>query len=174
MVLLRSLLSALLIGFLPHVNAAPAAAPEPDWEAQIRQAEAAMWVASNTCDMALLARTLTDDVEFYHDFVGVTTGNANFIELMKRSYCKSPSRKVRREPINDTIRVSVLSKVEDGKFVVYGGLIQGKHKFRASADGGPEEDSSTGMFFLTLLLTKDGWKIARMVSYDHASKKSSK
>jgi hypothetical protein len=130
--------------------------------------------AHNTCDLALLKQTLTDDVEFYHDFIGVTTGNDNFIALMKRSVCKMPNEKVRRQAIDGTVRISILRKFKEGKFEVYGAVVQGEHSFTVSYDGEPEEDSGTGHFFNTLLLTKDGWKIARMVRYQHTPGKQSK
>jgi hypothetical protein len=172
--LFRPLFGVLLMGLTAQALCAPAKAPEPDWESQVKQADAALWQATNTCDFALLKRTMTKDVEFYHDFVGVTTGNDQFVALMKRSVCKLPNEKVRRQAIEGTIHIDILHKFVKGKSEVYGAIVQGEHSFTVSYDGEPEEDSGSGHFFNTLRLTKDGWQVARMVSYRHIPAKESK
>ena len=153
--------SALIAPLAPTAHAAPAAG----WDTAVRTFDAAYWAAYNSCDLKGLSAMNTDDLEFYHDLGGVMKGKAPFDNAMAKNICGNPANKVRREAITDSVHAYPL--MDNG--ALYGAIIEGRHQFYNAAPGKPEELSGTARF-TSLYLLKDGaWKMARVLSYDHAS-----
>ena len=104
----------------------------------------------------------TEDVEFYHDKGGATFGLAELGKTLDTNLCGGANR-IRRAPVPETIRVSVLRKGEE----VYGAIVSGQHLFYVKEEGKAEFLDGRA-YFANLWLLKDGaWKMARILSYDH-------
>jgi hypothetical protein len=157
---LAMLLASALIA--PATHAAPASA---GWDTAVRAFDDGYWAAYNTCNLKALSAMNADDLEFYHDAGGVMKGKASFDNAMAKNICGDPANKVRREAIKDTVHAYPLMN----KGVLYGAIIEGSHYFYNSAPGGPEVRAGRAKF-TSLYLVKDGaWKMARVLSYDHAA-----
>jgi ketosteroid isomerase-like protein len=153
-------LIGLLLGFLPAARPAVAqaspAAPTDSLYRTIAALDSAMFDAYNRCDLERLATFLADDLEFYHDQTGLSRGRQAVIDAVRQNICG----KVHRDPVPGTLEVYPLRG--------YGAVATGIHRFcdarthqRCDGAGGPAK-------FVTLWQYSDGgWKIARVISYDH-------
>ena len=133
-----------------------------DPAAAVTTRDTAFWQAYNACDTAGMRTFFTEDVEFYHDVGGPTLSLAALGKTLDTNLCGGASR-IRREPVADTIRVSLLR--ESGN--VYGAVMTGEHLFYVREPGKAEFLDGRARF-AHLWLLKDGvWKMARILSYDH-------
>ena len=117
--------------------------------------DSALFDSYNTCDLEKFTTFFTDNVEFYHDQGGLTTGAKTLAEQVKKNICG----KTRRELVDGTLQVYPMHG--------YGAVQLGVHRFYQAGEGsGP-----TGIAkFIHLWQRKDGaWKITRVISYDHAA-----
>src|SRR5450631_3277996 len=64
--------------------------------------DSAFWNAYNHCDTAQFKNFVTDDVEFYHDKGGITTGSVALIESIDKNICGSPNSHLIREAVAGT------------------------------------------------------------------------
>lgn len=119
--------------------------------------DAAMFDTYNKCDLAKNRTFFADDLEFYHDQGGLTVGAATLTEQLKKNICG----KTRRELVPGTLEVHPLKG--------YGAVQMGVHKFYSP----PNATEPVGVAkFIHIWRYKDGaWKIARVISYDHAPEK---
>ena len=120
-------------------------------------------VGFNTCDMEQSAALLTDDLEFYHDQGGITSSKAEFVQVMKSGICSGGEYTSRRELVSESLEVFPLYK--NGK--LYGAIQNGVHKFYQRKGSGPERAGSIARFTHLWLITEEGWKIKRVLSFDH-------
>ena len=122
--------------------------------AEIASADAAMFRAFNACDLDTMAATFAQDLEFYHDIAGVS----DYAQTM-RATAENCDRQLglRRELVEDSLRVYPIKD--------YGAIQIGKHTFCHLENG--EDVCGTFEFLHVWRRTDDGWKIARVVSYDH-------
>lgn len=128
----------------------------------ILTSDRAFWQAYNACDTAAMRRFFTADLEFYHDQSGPMMGPDAVIEATRANLCAGRTR-VRREPVDGTIRVFPLRRGE----LVYGAILSGEHRFYVREGGGPETLSGVARF-THLWLVQDGtWRMARVLSYAH-------
>jgi hypothetical protein len=120
--------------------------------------DAALFDAYNRCDLVKFASLIDDNVEFYHDQGGVTLGQANLTESVKKNICG----KVTRELVAGTLQVYPMKG--------YGAVEMGVHRFHHP---GHEDTEGVGEGkFVHLWRYKDGaWKITRVISYDHHAAK---
>jgi len=140
----------------------PQAAAQGDPTAAVTARDTAFWQAYNACDTAAMRTFFTEDVEFYHDRGGATIGLAVLGKALDTSLCGG-ANKIRRAPVPETIRVSVMRKGEE----VYGAIVSGEHLFYVREEGKPEFLDGRAAF-ANLWLLKDGvWKMSRILSYDH-------
>jgi hypothetical protein len=117
------------------------------------------WVAYNECDVEKMASYFTEDLEFYHDKAGPTFTLARFKESMRTGLCGKPDWRLRREPIQGTVKAFPLNN--------YGGVISGEHVFFINEKGKEEFLDGYGKF-MQVWQYKDGkWKMSRIISYDH-------
>ncbi|MCO6477618.1 MAG: nuclear transport factor 2 family protein [Phaeodactylibacter sp.] len=120
----------------------------------------------NTCDISRLQALVSEDMEFYHDQSGVTTSKADFIAGTENGLCKLPY-KARRELVPGSLRVFPMK--DNGQ--LYGALQTGEHRFYAKYPDKEEVLTSTAKFTHLWLLEEGEWRLARVLSYDHAAPK---
>lgn len=117
------------------------------------------WDAYNACDVDKMATFFTDDMEFYHDKGGFTRTKDAFIASVRTGMCGNPNWRLRRDPIEGTVKAFPLNN--------YGGLISGEHVFYINETGKKEYLNGYGKF-TQVWQYKDGhWKMSRILSYDH-------
>ena len=120
-------------------------------------------VGFNTCNLSAFENLLAEDLEFYHDKAGITNTKAAFVSSFKNGICGNANFKSRRELLPETLEVFPL--FNNG--ILYGAVQKGVHRFFESMDGKPETKGSTAMFTHLWLKEETGWKIKRVLSYNH-------
>jgi hypothetical protein len=134
-----------------------------DVEAAVLQRDRDFWKAYNACDVKGMEGFFTEDVEFYHDRGGPTLGRASLMATIRDNLCSKPDWRLRREPVEGTVRVFPLQK--DG--VTYGAVLSGENVFYIHEGAQPGRLDGRARF-THLLLLKDGvWRMSRILSYDH-------
>lgn len=138
---------------------------QPALTEQIRDRDAAFFALFFTgCDPERARSFVTGDLEFYHDKDGVVTrsGDAFIADYAKSCEArKAPDAwRSRRELIPSTLRVWPVPG--------YGAIEQGEHLFYERKDDGPEKLVGRALFTQVWQLTEDGWRLARILSYDHS------
>lgn len=152
--------AAAIAGTLAAILAIGQAPADP--AAAVTARDTAFWEAYNACDTAAMRTFFTEDVEFYHDVGGPTLGLAALGTSLDSNLCGGATR-IRRAPVPDTIRVSILRKSGE----VYGIVMTGEHLFYVREPGKAEFLDGRARF-AHLWLLKDGvWRMARILSYDH-------
>src|SRR5688572_23608052 len=120
------------------------------------------WMAYNQCDTEGMAKYFTDDVEFYHDKGGITSGLQNQVAVIKKNFCGNENFRLRREAVKGTIDIFPMNSGG----VVYGAIISGEHVFYITEIGGERLDGHAR--FMNLWILKEGaWKMSRILSYNH-------
>lgn len=116
--------------------------------------DTALFDAVNARDLARLKTMFTADLEFYHDQAGLINYEQN-IEASRKNFASG--RKLRRDLVAGTMKVYPVPN--------FGAIQTGEHRFCDLA----KEKSDCGVFkFLHIWKqTADGWKLARVVSFDH-------
>ena len=118
--------------------------------AQDRALFDALFVA---CDPEAALGLLTADLEFYHDGGGVTVGDAARRSLQDQAESCPREQGVSREVVPGSLAVSPLPG--------YGAVQTGAHRF-VEAGG-----VTVARFVHLWRETPDGWRVARVVSFDH-------
>jgi Domain of unknown function (DUF4440) len=158
---LSPILLLLATSFLFVCNSSAQTAPpldkihdQEELDRAITALDAALFDAYNRCDLVKFASFIDDNVEFYHDQGGVTLGQAALTDSVKKNICG----KVTRELVPGSLKVYPMKG--------FGALEVGVHRFHH-----PGHDDTEGVGegqFIHLWQYKDGgWKITRVVSYDH-------
>jgi hypothetical protein len=104
-----------------------------------------------------MGEIVTEDLEFYHDRTGLERGRDRFVEAIRNNICG----KVRRELITGTLEVYPLKG--------YGAVEIGTHRFcdaRRFKVCDPQK-SGDARFAMLWEQTEAGWKLSRVISYDH-------
>lgn len=163
----KIILVAAAMTALASARLAPAADPK-EYETVkqlIFSRDAEFWAAYNACDTSHYGRYFTPDVEFYHDRGGLTVGVEALTESIRKNLCGGPNPRLRREAIPETARLSLLANGAE----IYGAVLSGEHLFYAiEPNQAPRLDSRAR--YVHLWLKRDGeFKMARVLSYDHAS-----
>jgi ketosteroid isomerase-like protein len=146
-------LASLLL--LPQIASA---APLPNGKSgelydTIKAQDAAVFDAFNHCDIAKLGTYFADNVEFYHDHDGLSTGKAAFLDAVQKNVC------------GKFTRVLVPSSLEVYPLPGYGALEIGIHQFH-HAD--PASPTGQGQFVHIWQKQADGhWQLTRVISYNH-------
>ena len=149
MMRLHIILPVLALLFPGTATAAPNAGPLFE---EIKSADAALFGASNRCDLETFGKFFGDDLEFYHDLSGLSVGKADLLAKTKDNICG----KMVRELVPGSLEVYPLPG--------YGAIQIGTHRFLH-----PKEPGNIGQArFIHVWQKKDGaWKITRVISYDH-------
>lgn len=135
--------------------------------ATILQNDSLFWQAYNQCDLPKFRQFLTDDVEFYHDKGGLTTGADILTSNMKKNLCSNTGFGLRREAIEGSVKVFPLQKSDS----IYGAIISGDHVFYILEKGKPERLDGQAKFTHVWVLQNGAWKMSRVLSYDHGPAK---
>lgn len=169
----RLALSALLTAAsLPAGGAPPeavirltpgAAPPSPELVAELEALDRRLFDAVFGCDIPALRALVADDFEFLHDKLGRTAGNgAAFVEQVAQGCAKQATGenfRARREAVPGSMSVHVLAD--------YGAMQMGEHRFFALQPGKPDRLTESGRFIDAWKREGGGWKLARVISYDH-------
>jgi hypothetical protein len=147
----HSLLFLLALGAPGAAQAAPLAPQDPIYKA-IAAADAAVFGASNRCDLETFSKYFTDDLEFYHDQSGLSVGKDDLIQKTKNNICG----KMVRELVPGSLVVYPLPG--------YGAIEIGTHRFLHPGD---LNDIGEAQFLHIWQLKGGAWKISRVISYDH-------
>jgi hypothetical protein len=128
------------------------AAPD-DLFRTIAALDSALFQSYNTCDLEKFTSYFTEDVEFYHDQSGLTTGAKTVAAQVRQNICG----KARRELVDGSLEVYPMKG--------YGAVQIGVHRFYQPPNGTVPVGIAK---FVHLWQKKDGaWKITRVISYDH-------
>ena len=111
--------------------------------------------AANSQDLKTMATLFTDDLEFYHD----ASGLAGYEKTMKDFQNLFTNHK-------DTRRALVAGSMEVYPIKDYGAIQTGLHQF-CHLENGVLKDCGTFKFLHIWKRTATGWKISRVVSYNH-------
>lgn len=101
---------------------------------------------------------ITSDVEFYHDQSGLSH-RRKLMDDLRKNICG----KVHRDPLPGTLEVYPLKG--------YGAVATGLHRFCDSRKYRTCVEGESGVAKFVTLWRKDNgkWRMARVISYDHAS-----
>jgi ketosteroid isomerase-like protein len=116
--------------------------------------------ALNHCDLKTYESFLTDDFEFYHDRGGLTKSRAAEMKSMT-SFCgeQRQRQKLRRELIHESVEVSAIKD--------FGAVQTGRHRFFLVIDDKTEKVIEEAKFTNVWQKQSTGWKLSRVISYDH-------
>ncbi len=161
------LLAVLITGI--SLPAAAATLPEgPALKATMEKVDAEFFgLFFQQCDPVRAAAALTPDFEMYHDKEGeVARSAADMVTLYTRQ-CeakKAPGSWLsRRELVPGSITLHPIAGI--------GVFQQGEHVFYERQGNGPEKVVGKAKFSHFWRLEPDGWKLARVFSYDHEAVK---
>jgi len=121
---------------------------------EIAYADSVMFIAFNTQNMKVFKPMFTTDLEWYQDNGGLIpykTVFKNFGNTFKNE------NKLTRQLVKGTLEVHPLKD--------YGAIEIGSHQFRHIENG--KEEIGTFKFLMIWKKTDSGWKISRVISYDH-------
>lgn len=138
-------------------SSADAAARDEALVQTIRKLDRDLFDASLRCDIATFAGLLDEDFEFYHDRTGLTVGKAALVENTRKNLCG----KVRRDLVEPSLEVFPLEN--------YGAVETGTHMFCNLVETPvcQPRTSGTGRFVMLWRKRASGFKLARVISYDH-------
>lgn len=117
----------------------------------------------DTCDTKTIAGMVTDDFEMYHDKGGQTARSAADLLKSMEGMCARQKTgddyRARRELVPGSMKVHPLNN--------YGAVQVGEHRFFKLTPGKPEQLVEVALFTHLWKQDASGWKLARVVSYDH-------
>lgn len=129
-------------------------------EAIITYHDSIFWQGFNTCNMSILKKYVSDDLEFYHDKEGLTIGAETFLKTSEKNLCSRKSNwKLRRKAIKGSIKIYPINN--------FGAIITGEHQFYITENNKPEYIDGIAKFTHIWQLKDNVWKMTRIVSYDH-------
>jgi hypothetical protein len=159
------LLAALTIAMSPGAFAQTAGpAQTRELNEQVAAADHAFFSAFfDRCDTAALAKMVTDDFEMFHDKNGLMTRSGKeFLEGITRTCARQKTGedyRSRRELVPGSLKVYPLNN--------YGAVEMGVHRFYQLLPGKPEKLVEVSQFTQIWKKDESGWKLARVLSYDH-------
>jgi hypothetical protein len=121
------------------------------------------WQHYNSCNIDAMRAFFTDDIEFYHDKGGVITGLDKFLSTSKRNLCGDDNFRLRREVVAGSVKIFPM---KDGE-ILYGAILSGQHVFYVLENGKEPRLDGLARFTHLMLRTESGWKMSRVLSYDH-------
>lgn len=121
------------------------------------------WQHYNACNADAMRSFITDDLEFYHDKGGVTNGADKLIEITKRNLCSNDNFRLRRDVVPGTVELFPMHNNN----ILYGAVLSGHHVFYILEKGKEPQLDGLARFTHLWLKTENGWKMSRILSYDH-------
>ena len=121
--------------------------------------------AYNSCDLKTMGQMQMEDLEFYHDRSGLTVTREANLEATRKNLCgERQNWKVQRVLVEGSLEVYPLSR--------YGAIEVGTHGFYRVVDGKKDGDTGFAKFVTVWQQQKEaGWKMSRILSYDHAAER---
>ena len=115
------------------------------------------------CDADGLKALIADDFEMYHDKFGkIASTGSQFVENIRdgcQKQAKGTNVRARRELLPETSKVYPMEN--------FGALHEGVHRFYGLETGKPDVLRETGRFMNLWRRENGGWKLTRVLSYDH-------
>ena len=127
-------------------------AGDPTLHDTVAALDAAMFEAFNSCDGEGYGAFLAEDIEFYHDADGLNQDRDSLIEAVNTTICGNFRRQL------------TPGSMEVWPVPGYGAIETGWHAF---VNYGADAPHGQGRFLLIWRQDADGWKVTRIVSYDH-------
>lgn len=124
---------------------------------EIAKADSSLFNAFNTCDSITYKKYFKEDLEFYHDLGGLTTGLTNEMQSLTEMCARNSA--IRRELIKGSLEIYPLKN--------YGAVEIGIHRFFHTNKGQAEKLSGTYKFIHVWQYANGSWKISRIISYGH-------
>lgn len=121
------------------------------------------WKTYNECDIQNNGKYLADNVQFFHDKGGITTGRENLVNSIKNGLCSNPNYHLRREAVEGSVQVFPLRN----KGAIYGAIILGEHYFYVKEGNKTEFRDGLAKFNQLWQLQNGEWKMTYIQSYDH-------
>lgn len=156
------LISMLFSFFLSYAQVSP----ESDLHSTLKAKDSLLFDAAfNRCEIETMKALFTEDFEFYHDKVGLTSGREEFLEPV-RVNCESwvgkmqPSKRIL---IDNSLEVYPLYNQGE----LYAAIQHGIHRFEFLNAEGEYQKGDTARFTHLWVLEDGAWKIKRELSYDH-------
>jgi len=131
-------------------------APELALRDEILTADRQLFDAYNTCNVAQFSRSLSSDLEFFHDTTGITGHDWMVDALEKRC---AERTKYHRSLDEQSVQIFPVPG--------YGAMEIGTHRFYEKRTDGFEQLDATPGFANVWKKTTDGWKLTRVLSYGH-------
>jgi len=101
----------------------------------------------------------TEDLEFYHDKHGLTTGRSNLLDSVRSGLCGPGPSRLRRELVEGSLKAYPLHN--------YGAILSGEHFFHISEPGKAERRDGVARFTHVWRHEDGAWRMSRVLSYDH-------
>lgn len=121
---------------------------------EIIHMDSVLFGAFNSRDVATFENTFTKDLEFYHDKGGLTD-LAYSVQSLKNTAIRNDG--LRRELVPGSTEIHPIGS--------YGAVQIGSHRFCHLENG--KQDCGTFKFVHLWKKTPDGWKLTRVISYNH-------
>lgn len=118
-------------------------------------------IGFNKCDLSHYDSIISDDLEFYHDKGGITSGKQAFTASIRYNICSGPN-KVKRELDPNSMKVYPLYN----NTILYAFIQEAKHEFSEFSNG-KWIKGSHARFTILWILDDKKWKMKRVLSYDH-------
>jgi ketosteroid isomerase-like protein len=116
------------------------------------------------CEPQRMRAMLTDDVEFFHDKAGLVKGADAFVAMYEKMCTerKAPDAwRSRRKLVDGSLHVDPVPG--------FGAIETGEHRFYERKGDGPQKLVGRAKFAIVWQLAADGWRMSRILSYDHGA-----
>ena len=121
------------------------------------------WQHYNSCNIDAMRAFFTDDIEFYHDKGGVINGLDKFLSTSKRNLCGDDNFRLRRDVVPGSVKIFPMKDGEN----LYGAILSGQHVFYVLEKRKEPRLDGLARFTHLMIRTESGWKMSRVLSYDH-------
>lgn len=135
---------------------APGLLPHQKLLEEITEADRRLFEAFSACAVTRYANSFSKDLEFYQDHTGKTGYEQNLKALQDRC---AEGILLRRELVEGSLVVNAVPG--------YGAIEAGTHRFYSRQKDGSEHLDATAQFTNVWSKQTGGWKLVRIVSYDH-------
>ncbi len=116
----------------------------------------------NNCSKEAMEIALSEDLEFFHDKGGITKGKPTFITSFLTNMCDTNKKPIRKL-VPGSLTVFPLRK----NGTLYGAIQKGVHEFFIKEPGKELYKTEVAQFTHLWIKEETGWKITRVLSYDH-------
>jgi len=125
----------------------------------IADLDANVFEAYNACNLSEFKDNFVDDLEFYHDESGLICSRQTMLDALSLMLCGEDKVRTRRALIKDSLQVYPIDN--------FGAIQVGEHQYFKSCNGQPEQLVEVAKFTHIWRNDDTGWKITRVMSYDH-------